>query len=347
MHLKMLLVSLLISLHVYSQSSPDPDYINIDSILLSNGGNAQKLSTERDSIAHGDNDTLIPFFKNKPLRLADYENRVIPFNSKLPLYVSITFRHSEATNLEYFREDSTRYLVYEYYKDPGPTYKTIKSSGRKVVKENISDSTSCSSHIIRGPKSYISIHTDYFKTFSKEGEWREYEDSSTYQIYWTGDYENDKKQGLWQRKMNFLNDIFIIEQICYNKDSAKSIPCANIANTLSLTALQRLLTSSWNLRSCDNEDEPRMIYYKYEQAKDPYKQIMMGQRYYHLEAKQKFIRELGEGCFEFREACIDGQWMLTETADNRYIIINFTNGQEWKLRVIYIDANRNLITERM
>jgi len=347
MYLKMLLACLLLSFSVYSQSNRAPDYIDIDSAHFPDDENNINSSLEKDSIVRGENDTLIPFFGNRPLRLAPYENRVIPYNSKLPLYVSISFENSKETNLEYFREDSATYLVYEYYKDEGPNDKILKSRGKKIVKENISDSSKSGSYSVAAPRPYLSIHTDYFKTFSKEGEWWEYEDSSTQPIYWTGNYENNKKHGLWQRKTDFLSDDFIIEQVYYSKDSATSMPCANLATTLPLTALQRLLTNSWELRSCDRESEPRMIYYKYEWKRDPYAEMMVGLKFYHLEAKKKFIRERGEGCYKFRETCTDGQWKLIETGGNRYVIINFTNGQEWKLKIIYIDADGNLVTERI
>jgi hypothetical protein len=61
---------------------------------------------------------------------------------------------------------------------------------------------------------------------------------------------------------------------------------------------------------------------------------------------KKFVRQRGEGCYNFRESCTSGQWKIIEANGERFIEMKFTNGQTWKLKVLYFDYENNLITDR-
>lgn len=181
-------------------------------IILSN------IAIAQDTIPVSKIDTLIPFFGNESLRLAGYENRIIPFDSPLPLYVAITYGESKKINFEYFRMDSTSYLVYEYFRDNKVSSNDgIKSKGIKSIKNNIRDS-STSRRINLGRSTHITKQIHYFKEFSKEGEWEEYEDSSFNNIYWIGNYKNNKRVGLWKRIIYGSGNDFVLEEVNYDTD---------------------------------------------------------------------------------------------------------------------------------
>jgi hypothetical protein len=68
--------------------------------------------------------------------------------------------------------------------------------------------------------------------------------------------------------------------------------------------------------------------------------------YYDFVSQTKLIRQRGDGCYKFRESCKNGEWKLVEGNGQRFIEVRFTNGQVWKLKVLYFDHENNLITER-
>ena len=62
----------------------------------------------------------MPFFGKLPIRLHGYENRPVPFESKNPLYVLITYKDGKNKNFEY---------------SAGGNYVYYKATGTAVVKK--------------------------------------------------------------------------------------------------------------------------------------------------------------------------------------------------------------------
>ena len=114
MRIKLLLISLIVSLITFSQESL---------VILKS-------------------DTLLPFFGTSSLRLYGYENRIVPYKSKAPLYVFISYEGVKSKRFEYFRIDSSKYLVYEFFRNSkGSSNKGLKGRGVVHVINKIIDSS--------------------------------------------------------------------------------------------------------------------------------------------------------------------------------------------------------------
>jgi hypothetical protein len=306
-------------------------------------------SYSQDTIPISKIDTLIPFWGTKSFRSNGYNNRVVPFNSKNPLYVNITFEKSNKSQYEYFRIDSSKYLVYEYFRDAKhSSIDGIKSRGVKVVKDIIVDkSTNGVTHIGQENKHSRQIH--YFKDLVKEGEWQEFEDSVFHNISWRGNYANNKRTGIWKRLVYGVIDNLIIEEVDYSKDSTHKIYNNNIVKTISVDSLKRVLQGRWHLKTCEVEPKPRMFYRKCEKYEGNYgddcNNSMGIENYYDFVSLTKFIRQRGEGCNKFRETCTNGNWKIIEKNGDRFIHFIFANGQIWNLKILYLDIDFNLATD--
>lgn len=323
MHIRLLLILLIVTTSCYSQ-----DTIPISKI-----------------------DTPINFFRQKPLRLHPYNNRVVPFGDINPLYVQINYEDGKNKNFEYFKIDSTKYLVYEFFRSSkGSSNEGIKSRGVMRVSNEIAGiSTTGVRHIGREENNYTrEIH--HYKALVKEGEWEEFEDSVFHHIYWVGNYSNNKRVGLWKHIVYGIGDEFVLEEIDYNKDSSQKILSNNIISTVPLDSLTSMLVGRWSLRSCDKEKDPRMFYSKCQTYAGAYgddcNNKWAKENYYDFVSLTKFVRQRGEGCYKFRESCTSGQWKIMEKNGQRFIEMKFTNGQTWKLKVLYFDYENNLITDR-
>ena len=94
-------------------------------------------------------DSPINFFGLKPLRLHPYNNRVVPFDDYNPLYVLINYKDGKNKHFEYFRIDSTKYLVYEFFRSgKGSSNEGLKSSGvMRVTNDTAGVSTTGVRHL--------------------------------------------------------------------------------------------------------------------------------------------------------------------------------------------------------
>ncbi len=302
----------------------------------------------QDSILPDKVDSPINFFRLKPLRLYPYNNRVVPFNDPLPLYVQINYEDGKTKQFEYFRLDSTTYLVYEYFRSAKRSSREgLKSGGKMRVTNEIAgiSVTKTTSRGGEGNRYYKTIH--HYKTMVKEGEWEELEDSVFRHTYWTGNYVNNKRTGLWKR---ITYGDLVLEEIDYSKDSTIKIFSSNLIYTLPLDSLKAMLAGRWHLNDCDEEKKSKMDYskcmtYDGEYGDDCNNRIAR-ENYYDFTSVTRFVRQRGDGCNKFRESCTNGQWTISETKGERYINIKFTNGQSWRLKLIYLDYDGNLITER-
>lgn len=296
----------------------------------------------QDTSTRYEQDTSISFFGTKPLRLHDYENRVVPYGDPNPLYVCINYSGGKKKNIEYFRENLATYLIYEYFSNGQD-----KARGRKVVRDSI---IGISRTLGRG-NAYSTVTTHYYKQLSKEGKWDEYDDSiESYKKYWAGNYLHNKRTGLWQHFVGSgSGEDFILEEINYDTDSTSRIYKKNLALSTPLEDFSKILTGYWNLRNCDNENQPRMIYEKSDCCSEDGSPTYDTYETNHYEFKKSglFERSRGDGCFKFREASLKGKWKVIEKKDFPIVEIRFTNGQIWKLKILYLDQEGNLVTERI
>ena len=69
--------------------------------------------------------------------------------------------------------------------------------------------------------------------------------------------------------------------------------------------------------------------------------------YYDFTSKTKFVRQRGDGCYKFRETSINGVWNISEKNGQHLIEVKFTNGQVWRLKILYLDNVFNLVTDRI
>ena len=200
-------------------------------------------------------DTLLPFFGKLPIRLHGYENRVVSYGSEEPLYVLTTYKESKNKNFEYFKIDSSKYLVYEFFRsDKGSSNGGLKSSGKVEIINKIVDSSTTGVRGIR--KSTKEIH--YYKEFSKVGTWFEYQDSLFYHRFWTGKYSNNRKVGIWQNYIYDPNENKLVMEINFNSDSSIKFYSVNIVETLQIDSINYLLLGRWGI-SCEDDKDWRIF----------------------------------------------------------------------------------------
>ncbi len=305
----------------------------------------------QDTILISKVDSPINFFGEKPLRLAGYNNRVIPFNDLVPLYVEITYEESKHKNFEYFRIDSTHYLTYEYFRtDKGSSVDGLKSRGVMRVASEITGVKTTGVKYVGISKGYYTKEIHHFKALSKEGPWEEFEDSVFNHIYWVGNYSNNQRIGLWKRMVYGIGDDYVLEEIDYDKDPTTRLYPTNLVRAVPIDSLKQMLFGRWNLRGCDASGERRMFYSKCELYDGHYGDACNNKfgigNHYDFISNNKFARQRGEGCDKFQEDCVAGRWLIIDAKSDRFIEIKFTNGRIWKLKILYIDKQGNLVTDR-
>ena len=101
---------------------------------------------------------------------------------------------------------------------------------------------------------------------------------------------------------------------------------------------------------CDALNEPRMFYSKCKlyngNLGDDCNNKFGNENYYQFSSANRFKRQRGEGCNKYKENDLYGKWNIKENAKQRFIEIKFTNGQLWRLKIVYLDKEFNLVTER-
>ncbi|MBL0330881.1 MAG: hypothetical protein IPP64_16095 [Bacteroidetes bacterium] len=284
-------------------------------------------------------DTIIDFWNQRTYdRLHGYENRVIKSDGKI-LYVKISFLEKSQANFEYFRITDNLFHCIEY--SPDGNYKTI---GNYIITDKIIGAdTSMIEDITTAEMSYMIF---YFRGILKTGKFIEYSNQSEFSDYWEGEYNRGKRVGIWKHMNGFE-----LKQINYDLDSTKNIYTKNLAIESPIDSLIMLLKGRWMLRSCDNETSPRMIFTKCRTYNGRYGEDCNNNfsktNYYDFLTKNLFYRQRGEGCFEFRETSIAGNWRIEKNSYDTYLLINYIDSKDnWKLKLIYVDRDGNLITER-
>lgn len=286
-------------------------------------------------------DTSLSFWGTTPINMGEYENRVVPYGSVLPIYVCINYKGGKSKNKEYFKIDSTHYLMYDYFENGAD-----KAQGTVEIRDEIigKSYTRVRHGGIDTPKTTLDTH--YYKKLSKEGEWTEYVDTFEFRTSWFGQYKDDKKIGIWKYSIVRLGEDLPICEINYTVDSTKKLYKTNIAFTIPLDSLQSLITDYWLLRSCDSKNDTRMVFSKLNPINDSYRSTSNPQGYYSFKEKSIFKRLRGDGCYKFKETSLSGKWILTNEKDSRQIKIKFTDNTSWTLKILYLDVDGNLVTER-
>jgi hypothetical protein len=293
-------------------------------------------------------DTLLPFFGIKPLHLTGYQNRSVPYNSINPLYVLITYPGGKSKQYEYFRIDSSNYLLYEFFRsDKGSSNDGLKSEGKLTVINRIVDSSISTG--VNGVTGNRRTFQAYFKGFSKEGKWDEYEDSFFFHRYWTGNYLNNKKVGVWSNYIYDPNGDRLIQQIDYDKDSTVKIFTTNIVGLLSTDSLRYYLIGRWPV-GCEEDNEVRIPMMKcqlYEgQFGDDCNSRFGRISYYGFFKNGSFRRQNGETCKKVKNYATTGTWKLTKVKGKLSLEIILTNKSDIKYHILYLDREGNMVVDR-
>lgn len=297
-------------------------------------------------------DTSISFtrFGNRWLS----ESRVVPNGSKSPLYLAISYQNDRYENTghlhyEYFRVDSAHYLFQEYFSNADADYYDgLKSSGVKAVQSiAIPDTILVDKFNTAGEKLGTVYMVQYRKNLTKEGEWIEYEDSTRNPVYRKGNYDSDKRAGLWKRLFYDFDREIIIEEVDFDKDSTKKIYPENIANTISADLLKKMLPGArWLVRNNEIFDKGSTA--SYYRCIAPFGQLCGdNEAYYRFDPSGDFIRNIGRMADATYNDFTRGKWELTKTADEWLITITFTNGRAWQFKLLYLDKNYRFLTQRM
>ena len=289
-------------------------------------------------------DTVIDLWNHRLYdRSYGYDNKVVEADNKI-LYVKIPFEGQSQPNIEYFRINDSLFHCIEYYQDS--SYKAIGNYilGRKITGID----TLITQDLITGNFTNKAVN---YRQILKTGQWTEYDNHKEFGDCWEGLYSQGKRIGIWKQINYGIEDKFELKQINYNADSTKVIYEKNIFVTLPSDSITKLLNGRWRLRSCDNEKSIRMIYLKCKSYSGHYgddcNDRISKNNYYDFLTNNKFNRQRGEGCYVFRETSIMGDWKVMKEGADTFLMISFTDSKEnWKLKIIYLDYDGNLITER-
>lgn len=302
----------------------------------------------QDSIAIRSIDTLLPFFGNSPIDLHPYENRVVPQNSAYPLHVLISYKDGKAKHFEYFRIDSSRYLVYQFFRSgKGSSNKGLKSSGVVHVIDKIVDSAV--SYELSSTRVSLK-HLLYFKGFSKEGVWKEYDDSLFHYKFWTGKYAANIKVGMWSNYIHDPNGDRLVMEIDYDKDSTVKLFTTNLAGNSPLDSIKFFLNGRWTL-ACEDDRDRRMLMRKCKLYDGHYGDNCDNrfgkENYYEFFDNGDFKRHKGETCNNFRQSATTGKWRPYRIKDDLFLEIKLANGAVIKYIIWYLDREGNMVADRL
>ena len=303
----------------------------------------------QDTIPISKIDSPINFFGLKPLRLHPYNNRVVPFNDYNPLYVLINYEDGKNKHFEYFRIDSSKYLVYEFFRSgKGSSNEGLKSSGvMRVTNDTAGVSTTGVRHIgAEDSKFTKEIH--YYRAMSKEGEWNEYEDSLFSHRFWTGNYLNNKKVGIWSNYIYDPNDDRLIQQIDFDKDSSKKIFLTNIIGQLSIDSIGYYLLGRWPI-GYDPSDDNRNLMMKCQLYDGHYGDDCNSRfekiNYFEFFTNGKYSGQNGE-TNKKKIYPTSGLWKLNMLNGKVILEISSPDKRKFKYDIIYLDRDGNMVADR-
>ncbi|PZR26422.1 MAG: hypothetical protein DI535_14220 [Citrobacter freundii] len=296
-------------------------------------------------------DTLLPFHGRKSLNLHGYESRIIPYNSKRPLYVAVSYQQSSVYRYEYFRVDSSTYLFREYFRSAkGSSNNGLKSSGHLSVHPGIADSSKSYGRPASG--NGLSIVTHYFPPFLKQGVWEEYQDSLFCHRYLTGNYKDNKRVGIWNE---FIyrpgSDNYHLSQRNYDIDSTATITTSNLAGYAPVDTITALLQGRWML-GCEDDADRRMQISKCEKRGDgsygdDCNDRFGNENHYELRPGGLFKRQKGETCKSFKQNATTGKWRVYRTKDELFLEIKLSNAAVIIYKIWYLDREGSMLADRL
>ena len=291
----------------------------------------------------------INFFNHEPINLHPYNNRVVPCCVTNPYYVSISFPKSNKSNFEYFRIDSAHYLRYEYFDNAKQSSnRGLKSSGVVRITDTIFGQLE---HIVKKSNEHSPFGGYYgaYKELAKEGKWDEYEDSLFFHKYWTGNYLNNKKVGIWSCYIYDPNDDRLLKQFDYDKNLTVSTNSVNLVDFSTMDSLNYFLEGRWKLRCEDNKDR-RMFLTKCQLYDGNYGDDCNNrfgeENNYEFFANKKFKRQKGETCNKFRQNTTTGEWKFTRIKNELVLEIKLSANYIIKYKVLYFDREGNMVADR-
>ena len=142
---------------------------------------------------------------------------------EFPYYISLGSLNPEFIHHEFFRIDTTRYFVREYFKGNFSPGKNVKSFGEEVVDKKVSD-TAVLDLIDPVCGDWVPFYLAAEHLLKKDGDWREYENGSS-------DFGFLEREFIWTIKKREFGNVccpsmkirFYCGEIDYRKDSTKSI----------------------------------------------------------------------------------------------------------------------------
>ena len=268
-----------------------------------------------------------------------HEIRKVPegYRMGFPYYESLGSKDGKFIHYEFFRLDSARYYVREYFKNG-----RIKSIGIEAIDKNVLDSVVVDVFLADGTSkvpSYVSPE----HLLLKEGEWTEFDDDTLPSFFWKGTYLDNKKTGLWKRLLNFDKDTVVLEETDFEKNSTKIVPTDNGIHEKSLADLKKLLQGKWSDWSCNNEGITRSFKESlpgYIYRKDG---IYLNNSYYEFNRAGIFIKQFVKGCDTTSQLLKRGMWNLLRSGDQTFIDLIFKDGVVWEMNLLYYSEDAGLV----
>ena len=271
-----------------------------------------------------------------------YEVRRIPYDigNKFPFYISFGTYKDKFIQYEFFRIDTTRYYVREYFRGDFPPGEIVRSFGEEMVAKKVSDTVLFDLFDpVCGDKtpSYLAAE----QRLIKDGIWTEFENYSASPTLWRGDYRNNKKTGVWSRLLSFDQDTVLIGQIDYQKDSAK-VNGNNSIREKSLSDLKELLQGEWLGISFSPEGSVRYFkdadtnYYRYSPRCYFYFNRV------EFNKSGRFIKQLANGYENDSKALSRGTWRLRRNSDRTFVDLVYNDETKWELELLYYNPKEGL-----
>ncbi len=272
----------------------------------------------------------------------DYEkNREVTIAGVIE-YALIAYPGRPEPRLEYFRMNDSVYYCFEYYPDS-----SWKAKGNYLVTNDISGVDTVWAEDPLNPGTFFRM-LRYYRAIVKTGHWIEFDTLSPFRGSWEGEYERGKRVGVWKHNIYGYGETFERELIDYDKDSTKKFSQENLALMMPVDSLRKMLGGRWSFANIDcDEDGTRMLYYRCRTYNGNYgddcNNEMVSVEYYDFLARNKFTHQLSFSC----NKSFEGKWKVTREGEATFVLITMKDQPPMKLRILYLDRNGRLVTERV
>ena len=264
----------------------------------------------------------IPDFWNKSyyMQIRGHQNRIIKSEDKL-LYVGLTFENKTQYNFEYFRINDSLFHCIEYYESGNK-----KSWGNVIITNKIIYTDSLIGFDPTIDKRTLYAH--HFRQIFKSGEWN-YTSDIKYLFdlgdSWQGNFQDGIKTGIWRHYINGPNELEL-ELNDFSSDSLINKSTKNLIHSISLDKLGTFLTGLWSLSTCESKTPTRMLLYKCNKIDNSYGDDCNNRfgkvNYFAFNAKNIFHRQIGEGCYNYKDGFSNGSWLIEK--NNADIFLNLS-----------------------